>query len=51
MWVLVVRGMRVNSFLLARERSRGLLPREGFRDRDVAAKAKARVSHPKMGDT
>ena len=30
--VLVIRGRRVNSLLLARERSRGLLLREGFKD-------------------
>ena len=51
MRVLVIRGRRVNSLLLARERSRGLLLREGFRDKAVATRAKARISLPKMGDT
>ena len=49
--VLVIRGRRVNSFLLARKISRGLLLREGFRDKAAATKAKARISHPKMEDT
>ena len=31
--------------------SRGLLLREGFRDKAAAPKAKARISHPKMGGT
>ena len=44
--MLVIRGRRVNSLLLAQERSRVLLLREGFGDR-----AKAKISHPKMGDT
>ena len=44
--MLVIKGRRVKSFLLARERSSGLLLREGFRDR-----AKAKISHPKMEDT
>ena len=51
MRVLVIRGRRVNSLLLARERSRGLLLREGFMDRAATIKAKAKISHPKMGDT
>ena len=51
MRVLMTRGRRVNSFLLAQERSRGLLLREGFKDKVAATKAKARISHPKMGDT
>ena len=45
MLVLVERGRRT-SFLLARERSGGLRLREGFID-----KAKARISHSKMGGT
>ena len=49
--VLVIRGKRVNSLLLARERSRGLLLLKGFRDRAAATRAKARISHPKMGET
>ena len=46
MRVLRIRGRRVNLILLAREISRGLLLHEGFKDR-----AKAKISHPKMGDT
>ena len=42
---------RVNSLLLDQERSRGLLLREGFKDRATATRAKAKISHPKMGDT
>ena len=49
--MLVIRGRRVNSLLLARERSRGILLRQGFKDRVVAIRAKAKISHPKMGDT
>ena len=51
MRVLVIRGRRVNSLLRARERSRGLLLLEGFKDRATTTMAKARISHPKMGDT
>ena len=51
MRVLVIRGRSVNSLLLARERSRGLLLHKGFRDRAATIRAKARISHPKMGDT
>ena len=51
MQVLVIRERRVNSLLLAREKSRGLLLYEGFKDRVVAIKAKAKISNPKMGDT
>ena len=47
----MLKGRRVNSLLLAWERSRGLLLREGFRDRVAATRAKARISRPKMGDT
>ena len=49
--MLVIRGSRVNFLLLAREKNRGLLLREDFRDRAVATRAKARISYPKMGDT
>ena len=43
MWVLLkIRGGRVNLLLLAREISKGLLFREGFKDRAVAIRAKAR---------
>ena len=51
MRVLVIRERRANSLLLARERSRGLLLHEGFKDRAPTTRAKARISHPKMGDT
>ena len=51
MRVLRIRGRRFDLLLLARERSRGLLLREGFRDKIAAIGAKARISHPKMGDT
>ena len=47
----MVRGRRVNSLLLAWERSKGLMLREGFRDKTMATRAKAKISHPKMGDT
>ena len=48
---LLIRGRRANFLLLTQEKSRGLLLRKGFRDRVVATRAKAWVSHPKMGDT
>ena len=48
--MLVLKGRRVNSLILARERSRGLLLRKGFKDKVAATRAKARISHPKMGD-
>ena len=51
MRVLVIRGRRVDSLLLARERSRGLILHEGFRDKAATTRAKAKISHPKMGDT
>ena len=51
MWVLVLRGKRVNFLLLARERSRGLMLREGFRDKVATTRAKAMISHHKMGGT
>ena len=51
MRVLVIRGRITIRLLLARERSRGLLLHEGFRDRAVTPMAKARISHPKMGGT
>ena len=41
----------MNTLLLARERSRGLLLCEGFKDRVSATRAKARISNPKMGGT
>ena len=48
--VLMIRGRRVNSLLLAWEISRGLLLREGFRDKAAAIRAKAKISHPNIGD-
>ena len=53
MRVLRIRGGRVNLLLLllAQGRSRGLLLREGFRDKASTIKAKAKVNHSKMGDT
>ena len=50
MRVLVERRRRT-SFLLARERSRGLLLLECFKDKVAAPRTKARISHPKMGGT
>ena len=41
--LLKIRGGRDNLILLARERSRGLLLCEGFRDKAVAIRAKARL--------
>ena len=40
--LLKIRGGRVNLLLVAREISKGLLFREGFKDRVVAIKAKAK---------
>ena len=51
MRVPMLRGRRVNTLLLAMERSRGLLLCEGFKDRVAATRAKARISNPKMGGT
>ena len=51
MGVLVLKGRRVNPLSLAQKRSRGLLLHEGFKDRAEATRAKARINHPKMGDT
>ena len=50
MRILVARGRRA-SLLPVQERSQRLRVIEGFRDRAAAIKAKARISHPKMGDT
>ena len=49
--MLKIRGRRANLLLLAQGRSRGLLLCMGFRDRAAVIRAKARVNHPKMGDT
>ena len=51
MRVLVIIGRRTNRLLLAQERSKGLLLREGFRDKVAAPKAKAMISVLKMGGT
>ena len=51
MRVLVIRGRRTNRLLLAQEKSKGLLLHEGFRDMAAATRAKARISHSKMGGT
>ena len=51
MQVLVIRGRRINYLLLTQERCKGLLLREGFRDRAATTRAKAKISHPKIGDT
>ena len=48
--VLVRRRKRI-SLLLAQGKSRGLMLHEDFREKAVATKAKARISHPKMRDT
>ena len=51
MWVLVIRERRTNRLFLAWDRSRGLLLLKGFRDKATTTRAKARISHPKMGGT
>ena len=49
--MLMIRGRRTNRLLLAWERSRGILLREGFRDKAAAPRAKARINHPKIRGT
>ena len=55
MWVLKIRGRRVNLlllahlFLLTQRRSIRLLLRKNFRDKAMTIRAKAKVNHPKMG--
>ena len=49
--MLVIRGRRANSLILAREKSKGLMLHEGFRNKAAATRPKARISHPKMGGT
>ena len=45
MWVLLkIRGGGVNLLLLARERSRGLLFREGFRDMVVTIRVRPSIA-------
>ena len=51
MRVLKIRGRRANLLLLAQERSRRLLLREGFKGRAMTIRAKAKISHPKRKDT
>ena len=51
MWVLKIRGRKANLLLLAQGRCRGLLLHHVFKDKVAAIRAKARVNHPKMGDT
>ena len=51
MLIIMIRGRRTSRLLLARERRRELLLREGFRDRATTPRAKARINHPKMGGT
>ena len=51
MRVLKIRGRRANLLLLTQGRSKGLLLRKGFKDRAEAIKAKARVNHPRVGET
>ena len=51
MRVLVIKGKRVNYVLLSQERSKGLFLYDGFRDWAIATKAKAKISHTKIGDT
>ena len=46
---LVLRGGRVNSLPLAREKSRELLLCEGFRDRSATTRAKGRINNHKIG--
>ena len=48
---VLVLGRRVNPLPVARGRSRGLLLCKSFKDKAMATRAKARISHPKMGDT
>ena len=51
MRVLVIIERRTSRLSLTRERKRGLLLLENFKDRAVATRAKARINHPKMGGT
>ena len=46
-----IRERRANLLLLAQGKSRGHLLHRGFRDKVAAIRAKARVNHPKIGDT
>ena len=51
MRVLRIRGRRDYLLLLAQGRSTGLLLHSGFRDNAKVIKAKAKVDHPRVGDT
>ena len=46
-----IRGRRTNLLLLTQGSNKGLLLHEGFKDRATVIRAKARVKHPKIGDT
>ena len=43
--------MRAKLLFLAQGRSRGLLLHNGFKDKAAAIRAKAKVDHPRVGDT
>ena len=51
MWASKIRGRRANLLLVVKERSKGHLLRMGFKDKATVIRAKARVNHPKMGET
>ena len=51
MRVLRIRGRRANLLLLAQGKSRGLLLHSGFKGKVAAIKAKAKVNHPRVGNT
>ena len=49
--MLKIKGRRANLLLITQGGSRGFLLYKCFRDRAVTIKAKARVNHPKVGET
>ena len=49
--MLKIRGRIANLLLLVQGRSRGILLRKGFKDRIMIIRAKARVNHPRVGET
>ena len=51
MRVLRIRGRRANLLLLAQGKSRGLLLRSDFKGKVAAIRAKAKVSHLRVGNT
>ena len=51
MRALEIRERRANFLLLAQGRSRGLPLLKDFRDKVATIRAKAKVNHPKIGDT